>query len=55
MTSAVVFFQIAVIAVMGLIFHLLPRLARREIYFAVTVAGSFPDSERARRILAAYR
>ena len=41
--------------VTALTLHILPRLTRPELFFAVTVAPSFPRSDEARRIVAGYR
>jgi uncharacterized membrane protein len=41
--------------VIALLFHLLPRLTRPEIFFSVTVAPGFPRSSEGRRIVGRYR
>jgi uncharacterized membrane protein len=48
-------FFLGEIALVGVVFHFLPRLARPDIFFAVTVAPGFRDTEDARRILGRYR
>ncbi len=39
----------------ALTLHVLPRLTRPELFFAVTVAPSFPRSDEGRQIVAGYR
>jgi uncharacterized membrane protein len=48
-------FFVGVVALVGVVFHFLPVLARPDIFFAVTVAPGFRTGGDARRILARYR
>jgi uncharacterized membrane protein len=55
MNAIVLYSPLTMTGVLALVFHLLPRLSRSEIYFAVTVPGAFPDGPEARRVLLRYR
>ncbi len=48
-------YVISILGISGVLFHLLPRLSRPEIYFAVTVPPSFRNTNDALRILRRYR
>jgi uncharacterized membrane protein len=43
------------IAVVAVVYHLVPRLSRPDLYFAVTVPAPFRDSDEASGILGRYR
>jgi uncharacterized membrane protein len=46
---------IAAMAVIAILGHVAPQVARRELFFAITVPAHFRDSEVGQRVLAAYR
>jgi uncharacterized membrane protein len=56
MVHLVMTFTIGGIAILNaVVFWFMPRLTRRDLYFAVTVAPAFPDESEGRSILGRYR
>jgi uncharacterized membrane protein len=47
-------FLVVLVVFVGALFFWLPRLARRELFFAVTVPADFPASDRGQEILRGY-
>jgi hypothetical protein len=44
----------AIILLAGALFHFIPQLRKRNLYFGVTVAEGFRESEEAAPLLAAF-
>lgn len=55
MNATALYLPLALIGIIAITLHVLPRLARSEIYFAVTVPAAFREAPAAGRILRRYR
>ncbi len=54
-TIALRIFMLSMVGLLAVLYHLMPRLTRPDLYFAVTVPPDFRDTQEGRGILRRYR